>query len=298
MKETIRRKLTKNNGITLVALVVTIVVLLILAGVSINLVIGNNGIINKAKEAKEKTKQAQYNTEKEMNVLTDWIDEQLADSEQAGGKTDIAVITGDGTNIGDEIAIGDEHFYVVDVGTDTVSMLAKYNLLVGNQYDGTTATPLPNPTGLQDETALGNVSGSYPYIGVTEFSNDSKHGTEYATYEGSVVEEYVNNYVEYLKEHGAPSNITGNIMTKSAIIGLCSDYPDETWCAPIHSEIECLDTSSYWTKTMEYSETLWVIDLIGDEVYLEYSNGYCSNDKYIGVRPVITISKSDLPVVE
>ena len=41
----------KNKGITLVALVVTIVVLLILAGVSINLVLGNNGIIAKAKDA-------------------------------------------------------------------------------------------------------------------------------------------------------------------------------------------------------------------------------------------------------
>ena len=44
-----------NKGITLVALVVTIVVLLILAGVSINLVLGNNGIITNAKEAAEKT---------------------------------------------------------------------------------------------------------------------------------------------------------------------------------------------------------------------------------------------------
>lgn len=40
----------KQNGITLVALVVTIVVLLILAGVSLSLVLGNNGIITKAKE--------------------------------------------------------------------------------------------------------------------------------------------------------------------------------------------------------------------------------------------------------
>ena len=43
----------KNKGITLVALVVTIVVLLILAGVSINLVLGNNGIIAKAKDAEK-----------------------------------------------------------------------------------------------------------------------------------------------------------------------------------------------------------------------------------------------------
>ena len=44
----------KNKGITLVALVVTIVVLLILAGVSINSVLGENGIIIKEKEAAEK----------------------------------------------------------------------------------------------------------------------------------------------------------------------------------------------------------------------------------------------------
>ncbi len=41
-----------KKGITLVALVVTIVVLLILAGVSLNLLIGNNGIITRAKQAK------------------------------------------------------------------------------------------------------------------------------------------------------------------------------------------------------------------------------------------------------
>lgn len=40
----------KERGITLVALVVTIVVLLILAGVSISMVLGNNGIVTKAKD--------------------------------------------------------------------------------------------------------------------------------------------------------------------------------------------------------------------------------------------------------
>lgn len=40
----------KERGITLVALVVTIVVLLILAGVSISMVLGNNGIVKKATE--------------------------------------------------------------------------------------------------------------------------------------------------------------------------------------------------------------------------------------------------------
>ena len=66
-----------NKGITLVALVVTIVVLLILAGVSINLVLGNNGIIAKAKEAKTKQAEASQNDLKGMSDLEDEMDKQL-----------------------------------------------------------------------------------------------------------------------------------------------------------------------------------------------------------------------------
>ena len=48
-----------NEGITLVALVVTIIVLIILAGVTLNIVLDENGIIRKAMEAAEKTKEEQ-----------------------------------------------------------------------------------------------------------------------------------------------------------------------------------------------------------------------------------------------
>ena len=63
-KETKHYKQTK--GITLIALVVTIIVLLILAGVSISMLTGENGILKRAKEAKEKTEIA---TEEEQNTL-------------------------------------------------------------------------------------------------------------------------------------------------------------------------------------------------------------------------------------
>lgn len=51
----------KENGITLIALVITIVVLLILAGITINLVLGEDGIIKRVKEAKEIYKNAETN---------------------------------------------------------------------------------------------------------------------------------------------------------------------------------------------------------------------------------------------
>ena len=46
----------KNNGITLIALVITIIVLLILAGVTIATLTGENGILTRASEAGEETK--------------------------------------------------------------------------------------------------------------------------------------------------------------------------------------------------------------------------------------------------
>ncbi|MFR7874775.1 MAG: hypothetical protein ACLU33_06080, partial [Christensenellales bacterium] len=54
-------KLRENKkGITLVALVVTVVVLLILAGVSLNLLIGNNGIITRTQISKVSQELAAY----------------------------------------------------------------------------------------------------------------------------------------------------------------------------------------------------------------------------------------------
>jgi len=74
-----------NKGITLVALVVTIVVLLILAGVSINLVLGNNGIIAKAKEAETKSAEASQNDLKGMNGLVSEMEGALAGNGSGNG---------------------------------------------------------------------------------------------------------------------------------------------------------------------------------------------------------------------
>ena len=76
--------LKNKKGITLVALVVTIVVLLILAGVSINLVLGNNGIIAKAKDAETKSAEASENDLKGMNGLVSEMEGALAGNGSTG----------------------------------------------------------------------------------------------------------------------------------------------------------------------------------------------------------------------
>ena len=76
--------LKNKKGITLVTLVVTIVVLLILAGVSINLVLGNNGIIAKAKDAETKSAEASQNDLKGMNGLVSEMEGALAGNGSTG----------------------------------------------------------------------------------------------------------------------------------------------------------------------------------------------------------------------
>ena len=71
------REITKQNGITLIALVVTIVVLLILAGITISLVFSDNGIIAKAREAANKTNEAIINEQTQMNELADYMGNML-----------------------------------------------------------------------------------------------------------------------------------------------------------------------------------------------------------------------------
>ena len=73
MKLNIKTK--DKKGITLVALVVTIIILVILAGVSINLVIGNSGIIAKAQIAKKNAENAAW-LEKAQMIVTRSKNEQ------------------------------------------------------------------------------------------------------------------------------------------------------------------------------------------------------------------------------
>ena len=71
-----------NKGVTLVALVVTIIVLIILAGISINLILGDNGIITIAKKAKENTELAKIEEETELNELYNQLEAEGSNSEK------------------------------------------------------------------------------------------------------------------------------------------------------------------------------------------------------------------------
>ena len=81
----------KNKGITLIALVITIIVLLILAGVAISMLSGENGILKKAAEAKTKTEEGQ---KQEETALTSMELETYFQTENKKYKCSNGFITG------------------------------------------------------------------------------------------------------------------------------------------------------------------------------------------------------------
>ena len=98
-KENLRKK-KRNQGITLVALVITIIVLLILAGITLSMVLGPNGIIDRAKQAKEQTEGAALNEQEILNGVDSYINEQLSgtNSNSSSVKKDGSFDTAKGVN--------------------------------------------------------------------------------------------------------------------------------------------------------------------------------------------------------
>lgn len=69
----------REKGITLIALIVTIIILMILAGVVVATITGNNGILNKAKFAKNKYQNSENEENNRVNSYENEIDKTLID---------------------------------------------------------------------------------------------------------------------------------------------------------------------------------------------------------------------------
>lgn len=85
-RELTKRPIKLNKGITLIALVITIIVLLILAGVSIAMLTGTNGILTQAQNTKQMTEIAQVKEEWDLEKLGLQMQEQKTDAINASGE--------------------------------------------------------------------------------------------------------------------------------------------------------------------------------------------------------------------
>ena len=168
MKKEIKNK--QEKGITLIALVVTIVVLLILAGVSISLVLNNNGVISKAKDAKNQYAEAQTNDERQLNEVSDWIDTKVGDTTGGGSVTKI-----------DGVPIPEGYYYVG--GTKAKGLVISDNIadkeldkgkenvrrdLAGNQW---VWVPVETPSSLYTTVAAGQALAGSTGVKTTKYTN-------------------------------------------------------------------------------------------------------------------------------
>ena len=185
-------------------------------------------------------------------------------------------------DIGDEIAIGEEHFYVISHTDKEINALAKYNLMVGNEVDSSSweVTPLTNPTGIQDPRAKGNVDGDTKYYGTIAFSNTQAWAKgadpiDIKTQTDGPVKEVLygdNGYEKYIQK--TIPNATVRLITY-----------DETQSLIGYS---WLYDTSYWTQSADsdYGDRVWSVNSDGG-----VSNNRFNNDFDFGVRPVVVISE-------
>ena len=202
------------------------------------------------------------------------------------GEKLINVISGDGTQKGDEVCIGEECFYVMYSDETTVTMLAKYNLYVGGEYNSNWTAYGDEATGKQDSTMLGYVSGQSISKGTTKFSNTSYWSSIVSSYpayvydSNSTLYSYVENYKTYLSTLGVTPNEARLITAEELIAlgcsgGICTDAPSWVYA------------TSYWIGSVTDADYTWSIDSDG-----HFCFGSNSTNTYYGCRPVITISKS------
>ena len=133
MKNSIKNK---NKGVTLIALVVTIIVLLILAGVSISTLMGDDGILNKAQEAKFATKIASYQEQISLYVANQMIEDRAFNKEDliATNTSEVTIsdiIQGIGTDKSQYQIVKGKLFYVGSDKTE-IENCKKYGIKVSN----------------------------------------------------------------------------------------------------------------------------------------------------------------------
>ena len=170
-----KRMLKNRKGITLIALVVTIVILLILAGVSISLILDNNGIIQKSKVARTQYKEASENEEIALNTVYDDMNAILNDEDV---NKNLDIFECDGSTI-----TGIKSEYLVQstgmIETGKYSSLKQIRVLAANAPAGTETIPSTTYRRLKDEvgTVL-TIPSSINGVTITKIGNSAFEGIE------------------------------------------------------------------------------------------------------------------------
>ena len=206
---------TSDTAITLIALIITIIVLLILAGVTLNMVMGENGLFGKANNAKNKTEVAQYEEELRMCVL-----EIQADEATNGTTFGIDTIRKNLVEKVKELENTEEIEITSPEGNATIEgtykgyeykIDEKYVVHIGDKATGIILTTSIEPKGWTNQNVTATITiKSNNGIKKVEPDEGSKNGNEYIITKENIAE---NTSFEYTVTDGQ-----GNTQTKTAVI--------------------------------------------------------------------------------
>ena len=203
----------EKNGITLIALVVTIVILLILAGVSLNLALGSNGIVMKASEAKAETnhslvyetiqmKSDEYSMDLENEEKGDLLAYlQLNQIINDNNEVNVEVLIGKKLSTGN--GSGNRDVYVVEENTDdnTYELVYKKHENIADRNLGVIGYEKIG----NDDTSDSDIFDFDPITGSIALKNAQSYYTDHCTGDGQVTR---------LKKIVVPAEIDGVTVKK------------------------------------------------------------------------------------
>ena len=262
-----------QKGITLIALIITIIVMLILVGVSVTVAL-NGGLFSTAQKATGDTKAERDNelalSDGKVEINGEWYNsiDEYVNGNSGGAKVEILPKKGTYT-IGEEVTIGEEHFFVIADDTEKVTLLAKYNL-------NTEGTAQSNAA--YSETACAFSSTNYwstiEGITYTYDLNDTPTSAD-------------TDAIAKARAYGAARGGTGRLMTYEEAEELVTSYEGIIYGTNINATDGYL---FYWLGSAYDTDSVWSVSggagRLGD-YYFGSGNPY-------GVRPVVEISKSNM----
>lgn len=149
------KKIANNRGITLIALVVTIIVLLILAGISISMLSGDNGILNRAVQAKDATRGGEVQETVTLAAANNTGADYIGGTKQTRAEV-IAQLHRDGKLTDSEVATLEEND-VITIGGITID----FSVLGGSNWEYDHATQTVKKGNL--ELKIGDYVNTTPY---------------------------------------------------------------------------------------------------------------------------------------
>ena len=192
---------------------------------------------------------------------------------------------GDINEIGTIVTIGSEQFYTIGTEDNNVKLLAVYPLYAGGENRGRWVAYGDEATGMQDKNMRGAVPAvGWDEYGVTPFSSETQKGINYSSYNGSIVEIYVNNYKTLLESKFDVSVEEARLLSEDDLINTFGCSFDNKSCASTSYDWLCSHTS--WVGVPYDDENIYYIFVRCELDSINYST-----DSYATVRPVIVISK-------